>query len=75
MAGWTAYGKHRDIFKSNVVVCLKRLVQNSWMLPAMKHGADTWTLTRKAQNKLAVAQANMERIMLNITHKDTNTNI
>ena len=23
-AGWTAYAKHRDIFKSNFAICLKR---------------------------------------------------
>ena len=24
MAGWAAYAKHRDIFKSNLATCLKR---------------------------------------------------
>ena len=24
MAGWAAYAKHRDIFKSNLAICLKR---------------------------------------------------
>ena len=27
MAGWAAYAKHRDIFKSNLAICLKRTVQ------------------------------------------------
>ena len=26
MAGWAAYSKHRDIFKSNLATCLKRQV-------------------------------------------------
>ena len=26
MAGWAAYAKHRDIFKSNLAICLKRQV-------------------------------------------------
>ena len=26
MAGWEAYAKHRDIFKSNLAICLKRQV-------------------------------------------------
>ena len=26
MAGWSAYAKHRDIFKSNLAICLKRQV-------------------------------------------------
>ena len=29
MAGWAAYAKHRDIFKSNLFICLKKQVYNS----------------------------------------------
>ena len=29
MAGWAAYDKHCDIFKSNLAICLKRQVYNS----------------------------------------------
>ena len=68
MAGWAAYAKHRDIFKSNLAICLKRQVYNSRVLPAMTYGAETWTLTKQAQNKLAAAQTNMERSMFNITY-------
>ena len=75
MAGWAAYAKHRDIFKSNLAICLKRQVYNSCVLPGMTYGADTWTLTKQAQNKLAAAQTKMERSMLNITYKDRRTNI
>ena len=70
MAGSAAYAKHRDIFKS-----LKRQVYNSCVLPAMTYGAETWTLTKQAQNKLAAPQTKMERSMLNITYKDRRTNI
>ena len=66
MAGWVAYAKHRDIFKSNLAICLKRQVYNSCVVPAMTYGAETWTLTKQAQNKLAAAQTKMERSMLNI---------
>ena len=58
MAGWAAYAKHWDIFKSNLAICLKRQVYNSCVLPAMTYGAETWTLTKQAQNKLAAAQTN-----------------
>ena len=75
MAGWAAYAKHRDIFKSNLAICLKRQVYNTRVLPAMPYGAETWTLTKQAQNKLAAAQTKMERSMLNITYKDRKTNI
>ena len=70
VAGWAAYAKHRDIFKRNPAICLKRQVYKSCVLPAMKYGAETWTLTKQAQNKLATAQTKMERSMLNITYKE-----
>ena len=56
MAGWAAYAKHWDIFKSNIAICLKRQVYNSCVVPAMTYGSETWTLTKQAQNKLAAAQ-------------------
>ena len=69
MAGWAAYAKHRDIFKSNLAICLKRQVYNSCVLPAIPYGAEIWPLTKQAQNKLAATQTRMERSMLNITYK------
>ena len=56
MARWTAFAKHRDIFKGNIGTCLKKQVYNSCVLPAMTYGAETWTLTTHAKNKLAAAQ-------------------
>ena len=67
MAGWEAYIKHRDVFKSNLAIWFKKHVYNSCVLPAMTYGAETWTLTKQAQHKHAAAQTKMERIMLNIT--------
>ena len=75
MAGWTAYAKHRYIFKSNLAFFPKRQVYNSCVLPAMTYGADTWTLTKQAQNKHPAVQTKMERSMLNITYNDRKTNI
>ncbi len=75
MAGCAAYTKHRDTFKSNLSICLKKQVYNSCVLPAVAYGAETWTLTTQAQNKLAAAQTKMERNKLNITYKDRKTNI
>ena len=72
MAGWAAYAKHWDIFKSNLA---KKQVYNSCVLPAMTYGAETWTLTKQAQNKLAAAQTKMDRSMLiqNSTHHNSNS--
>ena len=62
VAGWAAYAKHREIFKSILAICLKRQVYNSCVLPAMTYGAETWTLTKLALNKLAAAQTKMDII-------------
>ena len=43
MAGWAEYAKHRDIFKSNIAICLKRHVHNSCVLPAMTYTDQTST--------------------------------
>ena len=67
LAGWVAYVKHRDIFKSNLAISLKRQVYNSCVLPATTYGAEILTLTKHAQDKLAVASTKMERSMLNVT--------
>ena len=44
-SGFAAYIRHRDLFKSNLVICLKRQVYNFCVLSAMTYGADNWTLT------------------------------
>ena len=44
-AGWTAFVKHRDIFKGNIGTCLKRQIYNSCILQAKLFGAETWVLT------------------------------
>ena len=75
MAGWTAFAKHRDISKGNIGTCLKRQVYTSCLLPAMTHGAETWTLATQAKNKLAAAQTKIESCMVNITYRDRKTNI
>ena len=52
MAGWAAYSKHWDIFKSNLATCLKRQVYNSCVLPAMTYGAETWHWPNKHRTNL-----------------------
>ncbi|KAK2189076.1 hypothetical protein NP493_115g03022 [Ridgeia piscesae] len=62
-AGWTAFAKHRDIFKGNIGTCLKRQVYNSCVLLTMTYSAETRVPTTQAKNKLAVEQTKMERSM------------
>ena len=62
-AGWTAFAKHRDIFKGNIGICLKRQIYNSCVLLTMTYSAETRVPTTQAKNKLAVEQTKMERSM------------
>ena len=71
----TAFAKHRDIFKGSNETCFKRQVYNSYVLPAMTYGAETWEHTNRAKNKLAAAQTQIERSMLHTTYRDRKTNI
>ena len=69
MAGWAAYAKHRDIFKGNLAICLKRQVYNYCVLPAMTYGADLatdqtsteQTCGRTHQNGKKYAQNHIQR--------------
>ena len=69
MAGWAAYAKRRNIFKSSLAIYLKRHVYNLCVLPAMAYMEQRpghyWTLTKQAQNKHAAAHTKKD-IMTNI---------
>ena len=52
--------KKEDLVKSNVAFCLQRHVYNSFMLPGMTYVANTWTLTKQAHVKFAVADNKIE---------------
>ena len=49
---------------------IKRQILNEYVLPVMTYGSETWALTTKQIDALAVAQRKMERIMLGITLRD-----
>ena len=69
--GWTAFAKHRDIFKGNIGTCTKRQVYNACVLLAMTYGAETWALTSQAMNKLAAAQPKRKGVLHTGTEKQT----
>lgn len=67
---WAAYGKLRDVFKSDLPICLKRKVFNQCVLPVMTYGAETLTLTNASAKKLKITQRKMERSMLGVSLRD-----
>ncbi|KAJ2938424.1 hypothetical protein O0L34_g12865 [Tuta absoluta] len=68
--GWAAFGKLKDVFKSQIPQNLKTRVFNQCVLPTLTYGAETWTLTRESLHKIKVAQRAMERSMLGIKLQD-----
>ncbi len=44
-----------------IPTCLKRKIMDDVIIPAMTYGAETWTLMKHQERKLAVAQRSMER--------------
>ena len=62
-------------FHGYIATCLKRQVYTSCVFPTTTYGPETWILTSQAKNKLASAQRNMERSMLNIIYRDRKTNL
>lgn len=67
---WAAFGKLRDVFKSDIPVYLKRKVFDQCVLPVMTYGSETLTITTATAKKLKVTQRKMERSMLGVTLKD-----
>lgn len=67
---WAAYGKMREVFKSNIPMCLKRKAYNQCILPVMTYGAETLTLTDTSAKKLRIAQRKMERSMIGVSLRD-----
>ena len=52
MAGWAAYSKHRDIFKSNLATCLKR--------QKMSQATCTWDNTTASRKRTRTKRYNEE---------------
>ena len=71
---WQAFNNAKDIFKSDMPLCLKRHTFNQCILPVLTYGCEVWKTTKKQRNKLQVTQRAMERAMLKITRRDRKKN-
>ncbi|GFR61647.1 reverse transcriptase [Elysia marginata] len=59
-AGWSCFGRNREIFlDKNMILSLKKQVDDQCILPTMTYGCQTWSLTKIIGNKLKVAQRAM----------------
>lgn len=66
LSSTTNKGLTRHILKSDLPICLKRKLFNQRVLPVLTYGAETLTLSKKAVQKIKVAQHAMERVKLEL---------
>eukprot|EP00795_Rhopilema_esculentum_P007734 gene7734-biopygen8973 len=70
-SAWKRFGQYSTFLRDQrMPMCLKRKVMNTVILPSMTYGAETWSLTNRHREKLAVTQRSMERSMLGVTRRD-----
>ena len=62
---WSNFEKMKKVMTSTLPMCLKKKIFYHCI-----YGAETWTTTKKLDNKLRVSQRAMERIMAGISRRD-----
>ena len=68
---WRRFGDYSHFSKDGKIpICLKKTIMDTVTLPAMTYGAEIWAITNHQEKKLAVAQRNMKRLLLNITKRE-----
>ncbi len=68
---WRAFWKLRIYLTSkNIEIQHRRRLFDMRILPVMTYGSTTWSLTKKQQELIRVAQRGMERRMMGITRCD-----
>ena len=72
--GWKKFWSLKYILKGKFSIRNKREILNSCVFPAITYGSQTWTLTKRLENKLKTTQNSMARSLLNITLRDKVTN-
>ena len=73
--GWATFCQYSHLLNGKKTpMCLKRKIMNRVILPGMTYGSETWSLTNKQRERLAVAQRNMKKSMLGVTRKDKKRN-
>ena len=73
--GWQTFGRTSFIFKSNILMMLKRKVYGQYILLIVIYGSETWNFTKKQSCKLRTMQRAHERLILNITWKEKKTSL
>uniref|UniRef100_A0A914UST4 Reverse transcriptase domain-containing protein n=1 Tax=Plectus sambesii TaxID=2011161 RepID=A0A914UST4_9BILA len=69
-AAWVSFASIREPATSTSDAKLRAHLFNSTVLPALIYGSETWSLTKKDAEKLAVTERAMERRLLKISLHD-----
>ena len=75
-AAWSCFGKktNKEILQDKQPsISLKKQVMDQCILPTMTYGCETWSLNIQTTNKLRTAQIAMERKMLDLKLKRSDT--
>jgi len=70
LAGKKFWSLKHNILKGPFSNKNKSLILNACVLPTMIYGSQTWTMTKKEENKIRVTQNTMERSILGIKKSD-----
>lgn len=74
-SGWAAFKRYEDfLVKRTVPMYLKKRLFHTCIQPAMLYAAESWTMSKKDYDKLAVAQRKMERRIVGVSLLDRRTN-
>ena len=70
-----SFSRYRSLFASRTcpMFIKKRLFEGA-ILPDLTYGSETWALTRRLENRIAVAQRRWERVMLGVSLLDRRRN-
>ena len=70
-SGWAFYHTYSYILRNKKIpMSLRTKLINTCWLPIMTYGAETWSMNKAIENKLAVTQRKVERAMLSIRLED-----
>ena len=67
---WAKFWSLKNVFKGRITVYNKTKILNSCVLPTLKYGSQTWSLSKNDESKIKVTQNSMERSMMGIRLKD-----
>lgn len=73
-AAWRSFWSLKKFLKGNFPLKHKKTLMDTCVLPTLSYGSQCWSLNDKLKERIAVAQKNMERSMMNIKRTDRISN-